>query len=68
MLRFLKRIREAEQTILPTISLHPDNLGVHVVDQSEKTVYFTSIKIDERGRFKNKWPKGFFDERHGELF
>jgi hypothetical protein len=70
MLRFLRRIRETEENDLPPgkAPLRPDQLAVYYVEQDETGVSLFSIHISEDGEFIDRWPKGFFSERAGELF
>jgi len=69
MLRFLRRIRETSEDELPPGKwpLKPDQLAVYYLEQSDKGVKTTKIRIDEDGEFIDCWPKGFFDEREDEL-
>ena len=70
MLRFLKRIRETSEGELPPRKwpLSPDQLSVFYIEQNEKGTSLYKIRIDEDGEFIDRWPKGFFSERMGELF
>ena len=70
MLRLLRRIRETgEDTIPPGKNpLQPEQMAVYYLEQSEKGVTLTEIRIDEDGEFIDRWPKGFFSERAEELF
>lgn len=70
MLRFLRRIREKEAGDLPPGKwpLEPDQLAVYYIEQSEKGIKASSIRVDEEGEFVDRWPKGFFSERMKELF
>ena len=69
MLRFLRRIRETSEDELPPGKwpLKPDQLAVYYVEQGDKGVTLTKIRIDQDGEFIDRWPKGFFDEREDEL-
>ena len=70
MLRFLRRIRETCEDSLPPGKepLKPDQLGVYYVEQGEKGISLTRIRVDQEGEFIDRWPKGFFSERAEELF
>lgn len=69
MLRFLRRIRETTDNELPpgTPSLRPDQIAVYFVENSESGIHMTPIRVDENGEFVDRWPRGFFTERRGEL-
>jgi predicted ATPase len=70
MLRLLRRIRETSEDSLPPgkSPLKPDDLGVWYVEQGQKGIALTPIRINEEGDFVDRWPKGFFGERMEELF
>ena len=70
MLRLLRRVREKSQNELPEFapSLSPDDISVIYVQNTDKGVSFSQIRIDEEGEFIDRWPKGFFGERAEELF
>jgi predicted ATPase len=70
ILRLLRRIRETSAGDLPLNSppVSPDMIGVYYVDRGENGVQIKSLPVDEAGEFTESWPKGFFDERAGELF
>jgi len=70
MLRLLRRIRETHDDELPPgiTGLKPNDLSVIYVEGSDEGVRFRSLRIDEEGDFLDRWPKGFFEERAGELF
>ncbi len=70
MLRLLRRIRETHEGELPpgVIGLRPNDLSVIYVEGSDSGVWFRSLRIDDEGEFLDRWPKGFFEERAGELF
>jgi hypothetical protein len=70
MLRFLRRIRETDESNLPPGKdpLSPDQLAVYYVEQGETGVSVFPIRISEDGEFIDRWPKGFFSERMEELF
>jgi energy-coupling factor transporter ATP-binding protein EcfA2 len=69
MLRFLRRIREtAEHEAPPDRQLHPDDLSIYFIEQGEEGITCMPIRVDKEGDFIDQWPKGFFDERIGELY
>jgi predicted ATPase len=70
LLRLLRRIRETHEDALPidAPSLTPDLISVFYIEQSEKGMSITPLKVDETGEFTNRWPRGFFEERDEELF
>ncbi len=70
MLRLLRRIRETSANELaPGITgLQPEDLSVIYVEGSDAGVNFRPLRIDRDGEFLDQWPKGFFEERAGELF
>ena len=70
MLRLLRRIRETTEGELPPghPGLRPETLSVNYVEAVGGRIAITPLRIDETGEFRDRWPKGFFDERAGELF
>lgn len=70
MLRLLRRIRETHGDELPpgVLGLKPKDLSVIYVETSDEGVRFRPLRVDEVGEFLDRWPKGFFEERAGELF
>lgn len=70
MLRLLRRIRETNDKELPpgVLGLEPRELSVIYVEGSDEGVRFRALRVDEEGEFLDHWPKGFFEERAGELF
>ena len=70
MLRLLRRIQETTEEELPanTAPLKPDDLSVVFIEQHDGDTRTTRIPVDETGEFTVRWPQGFFEERHDELF
>jgi AAA ATPase domain/AAA domain, putative AbiEii toxin, Type IV TA system len=70
MLRLLRRIRETTERELPegAPSFTADNLSVLYVENQLEGVRVQRLRVDERGEFLDRWPKGFFEERAEELF
>lgn len=70
ILRLLRRIRETSEGRVPSgfPPVFPEMIGVYYVGRGENGVQITSLPVDKTGEFTESWPKGFFDERAGELF
>ena len=70
MLRLLRRIREAAENEVPpgAIGMTPDDLSVIYVESGDDGARFRPLRVDPEGEFLDRWPKGFFEERAGELF
>ena len=70
MLRLLRRIRETTDDELPpgVAGLTPEDLSVIYVESAGEGVRFRSLRVDAEGEFLDRWPRGFFEERAGELF
>ncbi|MCC7383260.1 MAG: DUF3696 domain-containing protein [Deltaproteobacteria bacterium] len=69
ILRLLRRIRETTERELgegdPAFS--EDKLSVLYVESTPGGVSVRRLRVDERGEFTDRWPKGFFAERMEEL-
>lgn len=70
MLRLLRRIRETGEGELPpgAPELTPDSLSIYFAEQGEDGITFSPIRVDREGDFIDRWPRGFFSERVGELY
>lgn len=71
LLRVLKRIRQTSQGKLsvPELLLSPDDVVVAYFDpKPDGTTSVKRLRISEDGEFIDRWPRGFFTERDGELF
>lgn len=70
LLRLMRRIRETHQGegLSPDLALSPEALAVFFVETEEKQSHYREITIDQRGKLKDEWPCGFFEERLNELF
>jgi len=70
ILRILRRIRQTTDVELPEHipPVKPDDVCVLWVDNLGDGTTFTRLRIDERGEFIDRWPKGFFSERAEELY
>lgn len=70
ILRLLRRIRETTEHELsagaPAFSA--DKLSVLYVERLPEGVLIQRLHVDPAGEFQDRWPKGFFAERAGELF
>ena len=69
ILRILKRIRQTASGNLPEgiSSITPDDVSVLYFEPEDSGTRVFSIGIGEDGRFKTRWPNGFFDERMAEF-
>lgn len=71
LLRLLRRVRQGAD---PERSLDPHSLGrenlvvLYVDPKSDGTSTVKHLRIARDGEFIDRWPKGFFEERWGELF
>jgi predicted ATPase len=70
ILRLLRRIEETHGNTLPIGKppLRPEQVSVVFVEQVDGEVKATRLRIDDTGEFIDRWPRGFFEERVGELF
>ena len=70
ILRLLRRIRETTENELPpgAPELRPEQVGVYYIEGGEQGMKLTGIPIAPDGDFTTQWPRGFFEERAGELF
>ncbi len=67
MLRLLKRIREAAEAPLPSPdAVSPEDIKVLYVECIDGETRISPIRISESGRFLDRWPDGFFEERFEE--
>jgi hypothetical protein len=69
MLRLLRRIRETTDKELTegAPAFVESNLSVLHVENQPDGVRVRRLRVDERGEFQDRWPKGFFAERMEEL-
>lgn len=69
LLRLLRRIRQTFDSELPEgrTPLSAEELSVLYVENPADGVFIQRLRIDERGEFQDRWPKGFFAERMEEL-
>lgn len=70
LLRLLRRIRETyEMEIPPGIApLSPEQISINYIESSENGLQIRQLMVSEDGDSHGEWPKGFFEERSGELF
>ena len=70
LLRLLRRIRETTEGELPSgiDPLRPDQLSVNYIEAPMDQVEIQQLQISADGDSLGEWPKGFFEERAGELF
>jgi hypothetical protein len=70
ILRILRRIRQTTNGELPKHlpPVKPDDVCVLWVDNLGDGTTFTRLRISSEGRWLDRWPDGFFSERHEELF
>ncbi len=70
ILRILRRIRQTTNQELPEHlpPVKPDDVCVLWVDNLGDGTTFTRLRISRDGRWLDRWPDGFFSERHEELF
>lgn len=70
LLRLLRRILETTDDELPsdTAPLTPEQLSVNYVEPTESGIQIRQLLVSRDGDSLGEWPKGFFEERAGELF
>lgn len=70
LLRLLRRIRESgsENSNSSTKALSVSDVAVIYFDPEEGRSWVHEIRIDSKGEFLDRWPKGFFAERDEDLF
>ena len=71
LLRVLRRIREttAGKLLDESLSLSVDEVSVYYFDpQVSGETRVIRIHLTPTGDFRNRWPKGFFEERSTDLF
>ena len=69
LLRLLRRIRETTEKEIREgdPALAPEKLSVLYVESDPDGVRVHRLRVDDRGEFQDRWPKGFFSERMKEL-
>ncbi|MBU5614462.1 AAA family ATPase [Geomonas azotofigens] len=70
LLRFLRRVRETSEDDLPpgVAPLQPEQLSVNYIDMSQRILWVRQLQVSPEGDSLGDWPKGFFEERAGELY
>ena len=70
LLRLMRRMREtaAGREESSDLRLNSETLAVLFVETIEGQSQYREITISERGKLKDEWPGGFFEERLSELF
>lgn len=69
-LRLLRRLRETTRNKLENqdFAVNPDDLAFYYFDPGDTATEVTRLRVTPAGEFLDRWPKGFFAEREGELF
>lgn len=68
ILRLLRRIREASEADTDrSADFTADDIRVHYVECIDGETRISPLRVSESGRFIDRWPEGFFDERHEEM-
>jgi hypothetical protein len=69
-LRLLRRIRETSRNIVEKqeYSLKPEDVSFYYFDSINGVTEVKKLRTTPAGEFLDRWPKGFFAEREGELF
>lgn len=70
ILRILRRIRETTLGKLPAeaLPISKDDVSVLFVVPSSEGSVVRELRIDDRGKFLDSWPGGFFEESFNEMF
>lgn len=69
LLRILRRIRQTGEGRVPLeFKLAPERVAVYYVEATAQGTQLKHLKINEEGRFDDRWPRGFFEEREKEYF
>lgn len=70
ILRLLRRIRETTRGKLPDglRPIDPNGVSVAWIEAGKEGSQITTLEINDKGRFIDPWPAGFFEERLEEMF
>lgn len=69
MLRIMRRLRETTEGKAPLgLDVLPESIGVYYVESGSAGTHVRNLDLDQSGRFQQKWPRGFFEERENEFF
>ena len=53
---------------LKALAFRPEDLVVYYVEAADIGTEIRQLRVTEEGRFADRWPKGFFEEREKEFF
>ncbi|MFO1377320.1 MAG: DUF3696 domain-containing protein [Steroidobacteraceae bacterium] len=69
-LRVLRRIRDTARSDVHhrDCSLTPSDVAFYYFEPRDGETQVHHIRVDLQGRFVDRWPRGFFDERSEDLF
>jgi hypothetical protein len=65
LLRLLRRLWDHGDLAM---FIDPEDLGINFLEPSKNGMKAIQIRVSEEGKFKDPWPRGFFNERAEELF
>jgi hypothetical protein len=69
MLRIMRRMRETVSGEAPVgLDISPETVAVYYVEAGPSGTQIQNLGLDREGRFQEKWPRGFFEEREDEFF
>jgi hypothetical protein len=69
MLRIMRRLRETAEGRAPAgLDVTPETVAVYYVEAGASGTQIKHLDLDQNGRFQQKWPRGFFEERENEFF
>lgn len=69
ILRILRRLREtAADTVLPELAITAEDVAVYIVEAADGKTEIRRLRLTDDGRFEDRWPHGFFEEREREFF
>ena len=68
LLRILRRIRETAEELAPDEVKLSRNVAIYYVESENGSTVVNRIGLNESGRFTDRWPRGFFEEREKEYF
>lgn len=54
--------------ILKELNITPNEVAIYYVESENGSTVVNRIGLDESGRFTDRWPRGFFEEREKEYF
>jgi len=70
LLRLLRRIRETHESELSLgiTAFYPARLAIYYIERGDQGVRISQLWVSKDGDSEERWPEGFFEERHGELY